>query len=170
MQVVVREYDPAWPELFEREAARIRLLLGERVLGIEHAGSTSVPGLAAKPVIDVVLVVRDSVDEDDYLPALEAAGYLLRVREPEWYEHRMFNAPDAKVNLHVFSAGCEEIDRMLRFRDWLRANVADRELYARTKAALAQEQWRGVQDYADAKSEVIRQIMERARYYLVGKS
>jgi GrpB-like predicted nucleotidyltransferase (UPF0157 family) len=169
VQIVVCEYDPMWPEMFEREAERIQEVLGERVLQIEHAGSTSVPGLAAKPVIDVVLVVRDSADEGGYAPALEAAGYVVRVREPEWYEHRMFNGPDTHVNLHVFSAGCEEIKRMLLFRDWLRVNVADRELYARTKAALALEPWRDVQDYADAKSGVIREIMERARYYLVGK-
>ncbi len=171
MQIVVREYDPMWPEMFEREAARIRLALGGRVLAIEHAGSTSVSGLAAKPVIDIVLVVQDSAQEDGYAPALEAAGYVLRIREPEWYEHRMFKGPDTDPNLHVFSAGCEEIGRMLRFRDWLRVNAADRELYARTKAALAQVQWRDVQGYADAKSDVIADIMARAaRYYLVGKS
>jgi GrpB-like predicted nucleotidyltransferase (UPF0157 family) len=162
VQIVVREYDPLWPEMFESEAERIKRVLGERALRIEHAGSTAVPGLAAKPVIDVVLVVRDSADEDGYGPALETAGYVLRVREPEWYEHRMFKGPDTDVNLHVFSAGCPEIGRMLRFRDWLRVNAADRQLYARTKAALAQEQWLDVQDYADAKSGVVGEIMARA--------
>ena len=87
---------------------------------LEHAGSTSVPGLAAKPRIDIMLAVPDSADEPSYVPALEAAGYVLRIREPDWYEHRVFKGPDTDVNLHVFSAGCPEIARMLLFRDWLR--------------------------------------------------
>ncbi len=92
--ITVRDYDPPWPQLFRREAGRIRDSLGKRAVRIEHTGSTSVPGLAAKPIIDMVLAVRDSADEDGYLPALERAGYLLRIREPAWYEHRMFKGPD----------------------------------------------------------------------------
>ena len=162
-QIVIVDYDPLWPELFRREADRIRAALGHRVLRIEHTGSTSVPSLAAKPIIDVLLVVADSSDEGTYMPALESAGYVLRIREPNWYEHRMFNAPDAEINLHVFSAGCAEIDRLLVFRDRLRGNAADRELYARTKRTLAQEQWKYIQNYADAKTAVIEEIIARAR-------
>jgi len=121
-----------------------------------------VPGLAAKPIIDVTLVVADSRAEDAYAPALEAAGYVLRIREPEWYEHRMFKGPDTDTNLHVFSDGCPEIDRMVMFRDWLRSNASDRDLYARTKLALARKEWTYVQNYADAKTQVIEEIMERA--------
>jgi GrpB-like predicted nucleotidyltransferase (UPF0157 family) len=162
-QIVIVDYDPLWPELFRREADRIRAALGHRVLRIEHTGSTSVPSLAAKPIIDVLLVVADSSDEGTYMPALESAGYVLRIREPNCYEHRMFNAPDAEINLHVFSAGCAEIDRLLVFRDRLRGNAADRELYARTKRTLAQEQWKYIQNYADAKTAVIEEIIARAR-------
>ncbi len=121
------------------------------------------PDLVAKPVIDILLVVSDSANEDAYRPALECAGYVLRIREPNWFEHRMFNGPDTEINLHVFSSGCPEIDRVLMFRDWLRGNAADRDLYARTKLALAQEDWKNVQDYADAKSSVIAEILARAR-------
>ena len=138
-------------------------VLGSRALRIEHAGSTSVPGLAAKPIIDLLLVVADSAQEDAYAPALEAAGYVLRIREPNWYQHRMFKGPDTDINLHVFSSGCPEIDRMLVFRDWLRSNAADRDLYARTKVALAQKEWKYVQNYADAKIVVIEEIIARAR-------
>ncbi len=120
------------------------------------------PGLAAKPVIDILLVVSDSASEAAYVPALESAGYVLRIREPSWYEHRMFKGPGADVNLHVFSAGCCEIDRMLLFRDWLRDNAADRDLYARTKLSLAQKEWDHVQDYADAKTVVVKEILARA--------
>ena len=136
--------------------------MDRRVLQIEHAGSTAVPGLAAKPTIDVILVVADSADEPAYVPDLEAAGYLLHIREPNWHQHRMFKGPDTDVNLHVYSQGCPEIDRMLLFRDWLQRNAEDRELYARTKLALAQREWEHVQDYADAKTTVIQEILARA--------
>ena len=126
-------------------------------------GSTSVPGLAAKPVIDIVLVVADSADENTYVPALESAGYHVRTREPEWYQHRLLKGPDTNVNLHVFSSGCPEIDRMLMFRDWLRGNAGDRDLYERTKRQLAQGEWNKVQEYADAKTLVVNEILERAR-------
>jgi len=96
------EFDPLWTEVFRREAGRIRTLLGCRALQIEHTGSTSVPGLAAKPIIEIRLVVADSSDEPVYGPILERAGYSLRLREPNWHEHRMFKGPAADINLHVF--------------------------------------------------------------------
>lgn len=161
-RVLIVGYDPQWPELFKLEADRIRTALGDRALRIEHTGSTAVPGLAAKPIIDVLLVVSDSRVEDEYVPSLEAAGYVLRIRENNWLEHRMFKGPDTDINLHVFSLGCPEIDRMLLFRDWLRNNAADRDLYARTKLTLAQNEWEYVQNYADAKTGIINEIMSRA--------
>jgi GrpB-like predicted nucleotidyltransferase (UPF0157 family) len=161
-KIQIVEYDPRWPDLFRREGDRIRATLGDCARLIEHVGSTSVPGLPAKPVIDIVLVVVNSADEAAYVPPLEAAGYVLRIREADWFEHRMFNGPDTDVNLHVFSAGCREIDRMLRFRDWLRQHTADRDLYARTKRALAKEDWKYVQNYADAKTAVVEEILGRA--------
>jgi GrpB-like predicted nucleotidyltransferase (UPF0157 family) len=160
--ILLSEYDPAWPVMFAREADRIREALGQRVVRLEHVGSTAVPGLAAKPRIDILLVVQDSSDEAAYLPALEAVGYVLAIREPAWYEHRVLKGPDTDVNLHVFSAGCMEIDRMIRFRDWLRSHDEDRALYERTKRDLAAQRWKYVQNYADAKSEVVEQIMARA--------
>jgi GrpB-like predicted nucleotidyltransferase (UPF0157 family) len=161
-RIPIVNYDPRWPILFEREAGRIRAAVGERALRIEHAGSTSVPGLAAKPIIDILLAVADSADEAAYVPALEAAGYVLRIREADWHEHRMFKGPDTDINLHVFSRGCPEIDRTLRFRDWLRGQPDDRDLYARTKLELAAKEWKYVQNYADAKTAVIEEILARA--------
>lgn len=157
--IELAEYDPAWPQRFEREAAKIRGALGNRAVRVEHTGSTSVPGLAAKPIIDIVLVVADSSDETSYVPPLEEAGYVLRIREPDWHEHRVLKAPDGSVNLHVFSAGCPEVDRMLLFRDRLRAEPVDRALYERTKRELAEKEWRYVQSYADAKSAVVEEII-----------
>jgi GrpB-like predicted nucleotidyltransferase (UPF0157 family) len=162
--IVLRDYDPEWPVLFEREAERVRAILGERVRLLEHAGSTSVPGLAAKPLIDMVLAVADSSDESTYAPALEAAGYVLRIREPDWFEHRVFKGPDTDIHLHVFSVGCPEIEQMLLFRDWLRNHPEDRELYAATKRELAKREWKFMQNYADAKTGVVHDILARARY------
>jgi GrpB-like predicted nucleotidyltransferase (UPF0157 family) len=152
------DYDERWVEWFAGEAIRIRRALGDRAVSIAHVGSTSVPGLAAKPTVDIVMTVVDSAAETAYVPALEAAGYTLRVREPAWFEHRLLKGPGPRVNLHVFSAGCPEVDRMIRFRDHLRANAADRQLYERTKRALAAKRWTYVQHYADAKSDVVAKI------------
>ena len=162
-RIQIVDYDPEWPRLFAREAERIRTVLGEQALVIEHVGSTSVPGLAAKPIIDIVLVVANSADEPAYVRDLEAAGYVLRIREPEWFEHRVFKGPDTDINLHVFSPGCSEIERMLLFRDWLRSNPADRQLYERTKRELARKDWKYTQNYADAKNDVVDEILARAR-------
>jgi GrpB-like predicted nucleotidyltransferase (UPF0157 family) len=163
------DYDAEWPRRFRREADRVRAVLGRRALRIEHTGSTSVPGLAAKPIIDMLLVVADSADERAYVPALEAAGYTLCIREPDWYQHRVFKGPDTNINLHVLSAGCPEIERILVFRDWLRANRSDRELYERTKRELARRDWKYVQNYADAKTAVIEEIIARARERAAGR-
>jgi GrpB-like predicted nucleotidyltransferase (UPF0157 family) len=161
--IQIADYDPAWPRLFEREAARLQTTLGNRILLLEHVGSTSVPNLAAKPKIDILLVVANSADEPAYVPDLQSAGYVLQIREPDWYEHRMFKGPDTDINLHIFSAGCSEINRMLLFRNWLRDHATDRQLYERTKRELARQDWRYMQNYADAKTAVVKMILTRAQ-------
>ncbi|HEY5489246.1 MAG TPA: GrpB family protein [Candidatus Limnocylindrales bacterium] len=160
--IYLAPYDPEWSRLFEREERRIRAALSDRALLIEHAGSTSVPGLSAKPIIDIVLAVADTTDELAYVPAMEAAGYVLRIREPDWHQHRLFKGPDTAVNLHVFTIGCTEIERMLFFRDHLRSDEADRTLYENTKQELARRTWKYVQHYADAKSGVVEEILTRS--------
>jgi GrpB-like predicted nucleotidyltransferase (UPF0157 family) len=147
-EVVLAEYDPEWPTWFERAAEQIRDTLGDAVV--------------AKPLIDINLVVDETTDEPAYVPQLEALGYVLRVREPDWYEHRLLRGYDPPVNLHVFPPNCEEIVRMLVFRDWLRTNDEDRELYAHTKRELAAKEWKYVQNYADAKTAVVQEILARA--------
>src|ERR671921_1628721 len=161
--VVIADYDPIWPHWFESAAFRIREALGDKALEIQHVGSTSVRGLPAKPLIDVNLVVADTTDENSYVPPLEAIGYELRIREPDWYEHRMLRGFDPPVNLHVFNPGCEEVETMLVFRDWLRTHDDDRDLYARTKRELATRKWEYVQNYTDHKTAVIQDILARAR-------
>jgi GrpB-like predicted nucleotidyltransferase (UPF0157 family) len=160
--ILLAPYNPEWPAMFARLAKQIRDLLGARVLLLEHVGSTSIPALSAKPIIDMVLAVEDSTDEISYVPPLAAAGYVLKIREPDWFEHRLLKSPVIDGNLHVFSRACEEIDRMLAFRDRLRSSDADRKLYERVKQELAARRWKYVQNYADAKSDVVTDILTRA--------
>ena len=157
------EPDPEWAAQYAQQEERIQAALGPRALQVEHVGSTSVPGLAAKPVIDIVLVVTNSADEAGYLPDLEAAGYLLQFREPDWYQHRFLRDHDPDVQIHVFPIGSPEVERMLLFRDRLRSRSEERELYQRTKRELAARRWDYIQDYADAKSTVIEDIISRAQ-------
>jgi len=162
-QIRLAEYDPSWPDQFAVHAAAIIAALGDQAQRIEHIGSTSVPGLIAKAKVDMLLVVPNSADEPAYLPQMEAAGYEFRIREPHWHEHRLFSPPDRKANIHVVSRGCIEIERWLTFRDRLRSDAGDRELYASTKRELARQRWRDTNAYADAKSDVIERIIARAR-------
>lgn len=155
--------DPEWPRQYAAVARRIHDALAQLPeVVVEHVGSTSVPGLSAKPILDVLLVLADPTDETAYVPPLETAGFVLHLREPEWFEHRLLRGTDPAINLHVLPAGCDEARRMLLFRDHLRADTADRELYERTKTRLAAQRWRHVQDYADAKSAVVSKILTRA--------
>jgi GrpB-like predicted nucleotidyltransferase (UPF0157 family) len=160
--IYLAPYDPAWPSLFAQLAQQIPEALGAGVLLLEHAGSTSVPGLSAKPIIDMVLAVADSRDEAAYVKPLEQRGYTLRIREPDWYQHRLLKPPEIAGNLHVFSAGCAEIAQMLLFRDWLRTHPDDRLLYEATKRELAARTWKYTQNYADAKATVVQAILARA--------
>ncbi len=162
-EIKIVDYHIDWPKKFETHAKIIARALGGAMLRIEHIGSTSVPELAAKPVIDILVAVADSADESAYLAALEAAGYVLRVREPDWNEHRMFRTPEKDVHVHVYSAGCAEIERYLTFRDRLRRNVDDRSRYEKTKRELATNEWSDMNEYAKAKTKVIESIIAAAQ-------
>lgn len=161
-RVHLAEPDPKWPYFFEREARRIREALGDRVLLLEHVGSTSVPGLVARPCVDLLLCVADPAEESSYVPDLEAAGYIVAIREPQWYEHRVLKGREINLNLHVFAHGCEEVERMLRLRDHLRADADARDRYAAVKKELAERSWDHIRDYADAKSEVVEELLTEA--------
>ena len=161
--IVLKPYDENWPVLFEREKQRISTILKDKALMIEHIGSTSVPGLIAKPIIDILLVVEDAGKEEDYVVDLVSHGYILRIKEPDFENHHMFLGPDTDIHLHVFSQGSKEIEKYLFFRNYLRAHQEARELYANTKKTLAKKKWKYVQNYADAKSDVVQQIMDAAR-------
>jgi GrpB-like predicted nucleotidyltransferase (UPF0157 family) len=152
-------YDPEWPVKYEQLADAIRGALGDTAVEIEHVGSTSVPGLDAKPLIDIDLIVPDSTDEVAYVGLLEELGYEFILREPEWFEHRLLRLTVPPAQVHVFSEGCEEHTRMLAFRDALRADDAVRARYLDAKRTLSARTWAYVQDYADAKSDIIQEIL-----------
>jgi GrpB-like predicted nucleotidyltransferase (UPF0157 family) len=160
--IVIVDYDPSWPDKFSHHAAIIRNALGATALSIEHTGSTSVPGLGAKPIVDINVEVPDSSDEASYLPALVNAGYVLRVREPDWHEHRMFRTQEKDVHIHIFSPGCPETKRHRVFREWLRANEVDRMRYEAVKRRLAEQDWPDMNAYAHAKSEIVEEIIAKA--------
>lgn len=160
--IQLNPYDEKWPALFEREKERILKILKDKALMIEHIGSTSVSGLMAKPIIDILLVVEDAGKEEDYMDDLCRHGYILRVREPDFENHHMFKGPDTDIHLHVFSKGSKEIEKYLLFRNYLRLHDDARELYENTKKELAKKTWKYVQNYADAKSEVVQKILSDA--------
>ena len=157
---VIADYDPAWPARYEQERARVAAALGERALRIEHVGSTAVPGLPAKAVIDICLAVADPDDEAAYVPPLEPLGFSVRVREPG---HRMLGVPARDVHLHVYAPGDPEIEQYLLLRGWLRAHPDDRARYAALKRRLAEREWPDMNYYAEAKGPLIRELLARAR-------
>lgn len=157
--LVVVEYDAAWPHYFEVQRTKIDHALANISHRVVHVGSTAVTGLSAKPIVDLQLSVSDVEDESSYLPLLESAGYVLRVRERG---HRMVRTTALDVHIHVCSIGGDWERRHLLFRDWLRESEADRATYAEVKEALAREDWPSMNHYADAKSRVIKEITARA--------
>ncbi len=159
--VTVVRYDEHWPQAFAELQALIVAALGPLALAVEHVGSTAVPGLAAKPVIDVDLTVPDSADESAYVPALEAAGFELRRREPEWEEHRLLTLRHPRANLHVWSPGALEPRRHQVFRDWLRSHDGDRQAYAALKADLGTRGFVDGNDYNNHKAEFVYDVYER---------
>jgi GrpB-like predicted nucleotidyltransferase (UPF0157 family) len=163
--IEVTDPDPAWPRRYDIVAGRIREALGWRVLQLEHVGSTSVPGLAAKPVIDIDLTVADPGREQDYVPVLEMIGFQLTIRKPWWYGHRMLRADPPPCNLHVFGFDSPELIRHRIFRDWLRGNPGERDLYAAVKRQAASEANAAAEDvmqYSARKQQVTRDIYHRA--------
>lgn len=158
--LVLVEHDPAWAERYADLARRIREAVGQAAVAVEHIGSTSVPGLAAKPIVDVLVTVPDITAEEDYLEPLVAAGFPLRVREPG---HRMVRTPERDANIHVVEVGAQAAEDYLVLRDHLRVDAEDRQLYEDTKRALVQRDWPDTNAYADAKTEVVEAIKARAR-------
>ena len=159
--IVIVGYRPEWVAPFAAERDRIVGALGSTAVRVEHIGSTSVPGLGAKPIVDIQVAVPDIAADVSFAPRLVAAGYVVRVRERG--EHWMFRTPRQDVHLHVCGAGGDWEYRHLLFRDWLRHEPADRAAYEAAKRALADLDWPSTQHYSAAKTTIIAEITARAR-------
>ena len=159
VSVLVVPPNPLWATEYQLHERQIRAALRDSICLLEHIGSTAVPGLAAKPIIDILLVVEEPKDEDSYVPPLSRAGYRLHRREPELDEHRLLKgvAPDA--NVHIFPPSSREVQRYLRFRDRLRRDVVARLAYEQEKLRLASMLWPSTNHYADAKSEIVERLL-----------
>jgi len=157
--IEVVDYDPDWPAMFEAEAERLRSALGDVAVRIEHVGSTSVPGLAAKPIVDIQVSVPDVSDLDSYRGLLEGLGYEY-VYDPDFLEYPFFGWPrlaqPRSFNLHVCEAGTEWEQRHLRFRDHLRSDPRAREEYAVLKRELALKHGNDIEGYVNDKDAFIR--------------
>lgn len=170
LKIAIVEPNQAWPQRFLEIKSRIEAVLGSTAMAVLHAGSTSVPGLPAKDVIDVDLVVKDVKDEAAYVKQLESVGFVFLFREPAWHAHRFFvdegDRPGAyAINLHVFGPDCPEVEKHRIFRTWLVEHPADLQLYAGVKrecAAAAEAAGESMQAYTQRKDEVIRGIMNKA--------
>lgn len=159
------DYNPSWVKDFSDLQFRIREALGPVALDVHHVGSTSVPGLSARSVIDVDLVVADPADEASYVPALEAAGFTLYFRQPAYYGHRFLGCQTPDTNIHVYGPNCPDTARHLIFREWLNEHPEDRDKYAAVKrevAAVAEEKSETGNQYGKRKEWVIREILDKA--------
>jgi len=170
--------DPTWPSTYAIFASRIVAALGPasslngaepgtgHLVSVSHVGSTSVPGLPAKAVIDIDIVVPDINDESAYVPALESQGFQFMLREPKWHGHRFFTAAEPMfANLHVWGPACAEAERHSIFKEWLIENLDDRELYAKTKRECSEASKLGgesMMEYTYRKEGVIKDILQRA--------
>lgn len=158
----VAAYDPTWPDRYMVWRDVLASALGATALRIDHVGSTAVPGLAAKPIIDVQVSVADLADEDNYVPALESIGLQLRSRDDLHRYFRPFPDRPREVHVHVCTVGSAWETEHLLFRDYLRAHPDARDEYARAKrdavVQWADDGWA----YTDAKTEVVLEILSRA--------
>jgi GrpB-like predicted nucleotidyltransferase (UPF0157 family) len=163
-EIVISEYDEGWPRLAAIEIHRIAAALGDLQVNLEHVGSTSVPGLPAKPILDIDLTVPDPTDEGAYIPQLESAGYEFRFRERVWHEHRFLRRDGPQVNLHVFGPESPELVRHRLLRDWLRAHPDDAAAYAAVKRHSADASNASAEDvmaYNRRKEPFIRELLDR---------
>ena len=163
VNITIVDYRPEWVHEFEQHKKKIEQALGSIAIQIEHIGSTSVPDLAAKPIIDVVIAVKDASDESSYLQPLINAGYQLRVREPMFFEHRMVRTPNRDTHIHIFSEGCQEIERYLLLRQYLRDNESARKEYEALKRRFAEQSWDDMNAYAEAKTDIIERFIQLSK-------
>ena len=170
VKITIVEPNPEWPQRFLNTKARIEAALGSTAVAMLHVGSTSVPGLPAKDIIDIDLTVKDITDEGSYVEALEHLGFRFLFREPTWHQRRFFvdegDRPGSyPIHLHVFGPDCTEVERHRIFREWLAKTPEDLQLYATVKrecAAASEAAGETMRGYTLRKEQTIRDILDRA--------
>jgi GrpB-like predicted nucleotidyltransferase (UPF0157 family) len=163
-QVEVVDYNPAWSKRFLEEAAQIRQVLGRELVAIYHMGSTSVPGIKAKPIIDILVEVQDIEKLDGLNDHLVRLGYEAK-GEFGIIGRRFFIKNDGAVrthHLHVFQSGHSEISRVLTFRDYLCSHPEEAQAYGQLKEALAQQYPSDRESYTEGKTDFIRELDRKA--------
>lgn len=166
-QIEIIPYQASWPVTFSNVASRITSALGPQVIRLEHVGSTSVPGLDAKPICDILLEVSDPSKENLYIPALESLGFVHYFRQPKWHGHRFLavDQADVEINLHVHRENCQVAAQFLTFRDFLRENAWARDEYAEAKRKAADssnDEDGGRARYQMQKSAVLNRLKVQA--------
>lgn len=164
-EVEVVPHDPRWRDAFEAEAKRVAAALGENVVAVHHIGSTAIPDIYAKPVVDLLVEVRDVAGVDGRSPAMEALGYEV-MGEFGIHGRRYFRKDDREGirthNIHAFEAGSAEVGRHLAFRDYMIAHPGDAQRYSELKRRLAEEHPRSLDAYMDGKDGFIKEMDGRA--------
>ena len=159
-KIQVLPYDPVWPQIFEAEAAIIHQALGENCLKIHHIGSTSVSGLTAKPIIDMIPVVKDILQVDQRVKFMEEKGF--EAKGEYGIPFRRFfskKTPNSSCNVHIYEKTNPEIERHLKFRDWMRSHKEDAQAYATLKELLALKYPEDIYNYCLGKSSFIAEIL-----------
>jgi len=164
--ITIVPYDPSWPVFYEEEKSRILQAIGEFVVDIDHIGSTAVPGLSAKPIIDIMAGLRGPSDAEVCLPLLGELGYDDVTPEPEeddWYYCLGRGIHSIGYHLHLVKAGSQFQERHILFRDYLRTSQEDARRYQALKERLAFEYRDMREEYTNAKTEFIESIIEKAK-------
>lgn len=170
MKITIAEYDPDWIVMFEREKQLLRDLIGEPLEAIEHIGSTAVPNLSAKPIIDIMVGLKDFQTADIIVLKLIGQGYQYFPQyEDEMPNRRFFKkiiAGRAVSHIHMVEFAGKFWQRHLLFRDHLRTNPDIAEEYSQLKTQLSQKDWQDSNDYCDAKTDFIRKIEKQATEHI----
>ncbi len=164
--VIIVEYDPRWPELYEEEKSVVMATVGGMVRSIEHIGSTSVPGLGAKPIIDIVAGVEGPSEADECVALLAGVGYddvTPQPDNPDWYYCLGRRLDGAYCHLHLMRQGSRFMEGHVLFRDHLRANPDVAREYQELKRVLAERHRDDRPGYGEAKTGFIESVVERAR-------
>lgn len=166
MHITVAPYDTNWPNLFHQESEKLHSVLGDQLVDIHHIGSTAIPGIWAKPVIDIIPVVKDIASVDRYNPAMKAAGYIPMGEYGIPFRRYFQKDKDGfrTHNIHVFEHGNLEIERHLAFRDYMRSHPKEAEAYSVLKQQLAVQFPNDIRAYCDGKDHLIRQIDNAAGF------